>query len=705
MTRLTGVLRMRRVCLAGLAGLTLLAPTRGAAQVPAGAEFRVNTYTTGKQGFLTPVIGENARGEFVVAWFSADQGGANADVLAQRYDSAGAPRGGEFQVNTTTFGFQEPSAVALDRDGDFVVVWDDHGAVVFAQLFASDGSRRGGEFQVSTYAAGIQYGAAAAMRPSGDFVVAWTSYRQDGHGTEVFGRRFGSAGQPLGPEFLVNTYTTGHQLEPSVAMAPDGRFAVVWKAYPQNGSDTGVYGQRFDAAGNRLGGEFRVHTNTLEPNQDAKVTMASDGSFVVAWLVLDFNNLAVAARRYDPAGNSPGAMTLTPLLRTAGPGLAGDLRGNFVVSWVSYYGSEDSSGRRFGADNQPRGPEFRANTYTTMSQRGSAVGSDAVGNFVVAWISYGQDGDDNGVFAQRFGGLQPAALAVDTSGNGVLEPGETTDMRPAWRNVTGAARTFTATLTASDPLYAITDGSASYGTVANGATAACGGDCFAISVSDPPTRPSLHWDAVPVESIVPDAQGQQKQWALHVGESFTDVPRSSTFYYFVETLLHHAVTAGCGGTAYCPLESATRQQMAVFVLAAKEGVGYAPPTCTTPVFDDVPASSPFCRWIEELARRGVSSGCGGGNYCPTAAVSREQMAVFVLRTLDPTLNPPACIAGSEMFADVPASSGFCRWIEELARRGITAGCGGGNYCPAQPVTREQMSVFLTGTFGLTLYGP
>jgi hypothetical protein len=58
-----------------------------------------------------------------------------------------------------------------------------------------------------------------------------------------------------------------------------------------------------------------------------------------------------------------------------------------------------------------------------------------------------------------------------------------------------------------------------------------------------------------------------------------------------------------------------------------------------------------------------------------------------------------------MFADVPAASPFCRWVEELARRGVVAGCGGGSYCPAFAVTRGEMSVFLTTTFGLLLYGP
>jgi hypothetical protein len=78
------------------------------------------------------------------------------------------------------------------------------------------------------------------------------------------------------------------------------------------------------------------------------------------------------------------------------------------------------------------------------------------------------------------------------------------------------------------------------------------------------------------------------------------------------------------------------------------------------------------------------------------------MAVFVLRTLDPAIDPPAC--ATPMFSDLPASSPFCRWVEELARRGVVTGCATGAYCPAAPVTREQMGVFLSVAFGLSLYG-
>jgi hypothetical protein len=422
----------------------------------------------------------------------------------------------------------------------------------------------------------------------------------------------------------------------------------------------------------------------------------------------------VFSRRFDGSGNAVGNDFIVNTHTTSsqyGGQVAHDDRGNFVVTWHGTNSTADigfgSFAQRFSASGARRGAEFRVNTYTTNNQFLASAASDSVGNFVFAWNSFGQDGNADGVFGQRYGGLGPFALAVDGSGNQVWEPGETVDVRPAWRNFNGAAQTFSGTLTnitgPAGATYTITDGAGDYGAVGNGASGPCV-DCYAVSVSNPATRPAVHWDASAIESILPDTQGQQKQWRLHVGGSFTDVPTSSPFYRFVETLLHHGVTGGCSPTQYCAATATTRDQMAVFVLVAKEGAGYAPPACTTPMFADVPASSPFCRWIEELARRAVVSGCGSGNYCPTSGVTREQMAVFVLRTLDPTLDPPACVPPN-LYLDVPETNPFCRWIEELTRRGVVSGCGGGNYCPTFPVTREQMGVFMSVTFGLTLYGP
>jgi hypothetical protein len=301
--------------------------------------------------------------------------------------------------------------------------------------------------------------------------------------------------------------------------------------------------------------------------------------------------------------------------------------------------------------------------------------------------------------------MTPTILKIDDAGNKVMEPGESASMQPTWRNdgslaqssVTGTLSNFTGP---AGPTYSIVDGSGAYGNVAPAASSQCT-DCYTVMASG--TRPAQHWDATVTETL--NVPGQSKVWTLHLGDSFTDVPTSSGFYRFIETLFHKSVTGGCGTGIYCPSNITTREQMAPFVLVAKEGAGYNPPACVPPnLFSDVPETSPFCKFIEEIANRGVVTGCGPNLYCPTNNVTREQMAVFVLRTLDPALNPPACVAGSEMFNDVPSTSPFCKWIEELARRAVVTGCGGGAYCPLDPVTREQMGVFISVTFGLQLYG-
>jgi hypothetical protein len=163
--------------------------------------------------------------------------------------------------------------------------------------------------------------------------------------------------------------------------------------------------------------------------------------------------------------------------------------------------------------------------------------------------------------------------------------------------------------------------------------------------------------------------------------------------------VRNQVTAGVGNALYGVDDPTKRKQMAVFLLKSKYGICYTPPPCVTEAFPDVPCSSPFAPWINELVAEGITAGCGSGNYCPDDPVNRQQMAVFLLKTYDGgSYLPRDCT--NQTFGDVPCTSPFARWIYELVRRGITSGCGSGNYCPTSPNTRGQMAVFLINTFAL-----
>jgi S-layer family protein len=188
------------------------------------------------------------------------------------------------------------------------------------------------------------------------------------------------------------------------------------------------------------------------------------------------------------------------------------------------------------------------------------------------------------------------------------------------------------------------------------------------------------------------------QRTSYIGPSlpFADNATTSSFFPFIQGIYAAEVMPECALGSFCPSGAITRKEMAKFLLTAKFGAGFTPPACTSPMFSDVPCSHPYATWINELAREGITSGCAPGLFCPDGTINRAQMSVFLMVAIgaSPASCPPA------PFGDVSSSSPFCPWIKEIANRGITAGCGGGNFCPESLVLRGQMSVFLSTTFGL-----
>jgi len=431
-----------------LAALGLDAPAAPAApdNTPAGSEFQVNTYTSSEQ--RRPSVALDDDGDFVVVWQSNGSGGTDTSlhsIQGQRYNAAGTAVGSQFQVNTYTTSDQIYPSVAMDADGDFVVVWqsfgsggtDTDGFSIHGQRYNAAGTAAGSEFQVNTYTTSHQRFPAVAMDADGDFVVVWQSNGSGGTDTVFYsiqGQRFNAAGTAQGSQFQVNTYTTDNQFFPRVALDADGDFAVVWHSYGSGGTDTSstsVQGQRFNAAGTAQGSQFQVNTYTTTAQAFPAVAMDADGDFVVAWESYgsggtDTDSFSIQGQRYTATGTPVGSQfqvntyTTTAQRRLA---VAMDADGDFVVAWRSEgSGGSDTDlysiqGQHYDAAGTPVGSQFQINTYTTGNQLFPSVAMDADGDFAVVWESDGSGGTDSSfesIQAQRYISANPQPpTAVD----------------------------------------------------------------------------------------------------------------------------------------------------------------------------------------------------------------------------------------------------------------------------------------------------
>jgi len=734
--------------------------------VPAGAlaqsamtELEVNTYTTSAQWF--PAVAGGTDGSFVVVWESEGQDGAGGGIFGQRFDALGQKAGTEFQVNTDTTGVQRDPAVARLSDGGFIVVWRGESAGiaeddVFGQRFDAAGSKVGGEFLVNTTTVNTQENPDVAADANGGFVVVWESYVNPTDGKTVSGQRFDAFGARVGSEFKV-PFPGYHQSYPKVASRPEGDFLVVWQHPNGNGSGRdGVLGHYFDANGDPVGTSFLVPSYTAGTQFRPAIAAGPSGTFVVVWESnrdhSGYADLPIFGQRFNSAGERVGPEFPVSTNNTAAlraPSIAVDAAGRMLVDWPCPTADFDVCAQRLDRFGARVGTAFTVNSATAGFELDSSVAWNGSG-FTVAWRGY--DADSAGVKAGR-SKFAPQPFRVDAHGgagtssdqNGVLEPGEAVLVEPAWKRVApiptpvvvfGSAPSLTGP---PGGIYLVNHGEAAYSSVSDATaaldcyTATASHDCYVVSVAGP--RPATHWDALLEETLSLSGGGLQP-WTLHVGDSFTDVPRSQPFYQKIETLLHYGITGGCTATAYCPSSPVARDQMSIFIAKGIAGVGENVPSFGTllgssylcgpgghSLFADVAATDAFCKHVHYLAVQNVTLGCGVAAYCPAQTVTRDAMASFIAKAIvapkggngvPQTYGPDpgtglsySCAAGSPSvhFTDVPASNPFCKHIHYLWAKGVVSGCTATAYCPGQTVTRDAMAKFIANGFGLRLYAP
>jgi hypothetical protein len=434
----------RPLAVAMLAAFTSFAVIRSLYAYPVGHEFRVNTNvddpaTPFDNDQVRSDVAMDANGNFVVVFQNEDPA-LTATVAARLYNSTGVPQADQFRVNTTGGNDNTFPKVAMDGDGDFVVVWVDNAADsssdgIMLQRYNAVGVEQGVNVTVNSTTQNQQHRPDVATDADGDFVVVWEDNQFSQVKRRIRGQRFSSDGAPQGGEFEISTDTAIDHAWPRVAMDANGDFVVCWES-GNVGADTDLAVRRFDATGNALGAAFLVNGTTRVSNasgvhSQTSVAMDADGNFVVVWRADDATNAAIGivGQRLDAAGVPVGAMfevdTRSPAL-TNKPEVAMNADGDFIVSYEADDGSLVGAwARGYDSDGVPKGTPIRVNTFTSFIQKLPAVGIDTNANAVVVWESNGnaeQDGAGSGIFGQRLSsGLGPphADIVVDFGGPGL----------------------------------------------------------------------------------------------------------------------------------------------------------------------------------------------------------------------------------------------------------------------------------------------
>jgi Ca2+-binding RTX toxin-like protein len=344
--------------------------------------------------------------------------------------------GPEQPVNTYTSGFQGSSEVTALKDGGWVMTWRSEGQDGFAgaivqQRYTSAGAPVGSQSVVNDVPEGDQYEADVAALDNGGWVVTWV--RNVLNNESLRYKIYGSEGTEL-----VVTETGDLGERPQVTGLSGGGWVVTWAAKvpapAPDGSGYGIYQQRYDAAGKPVPGGPQLVNITTANNQDTPaVARLAGGGWVVTWQ--SFGQDGDVEGIYQRVFTSTGSEMLgeTRVNTTTkdpqyAPSVAGLSYGGWVVTWTSYGQDGDREGvyqQRYAGDGTPIGGETLVNTFNVDEQWYSSVTALADGGWVVTWQSEGQDGDLGGVYQQRFskagvrigGEMQVNAVTADYQGS------------------------------------------------------------------------------------------------------------------------------------------------------------------------------------------------------------------------------------------------------------------------------------------------
>lgn len=406
--------------LSHLSALPLLAQSNFA---PQGNEYPIVGTLPGDQVF--PDVSLKTSGGFLV-WQDNATDGSGLGISAQRLDSSFSAALSSFRVNQQGAFDQDRPRVALLNGGGAVFVWQGGKQGyqrIYARFLSVSNTWATGDILVNTFTNNSQLTPAVAVLASGNVVVTWASFNQEAGDSlqGVYAQLLSPTGAKIGGEFRVNQFTAFNQRLPAVAALADGRFVVAWVSEQQRFENSvDIYARFYGANAAAVGNEFRINTSTNVTGHPS-VAAGSDGGFLIAWSERDAlnrsNNWDVVARPVTAAGAGGTVRRVNTMLYgdQIAP-RASAIGTDYLVVWMSL--GQDGSregvyGQFLRGDGSPAGGEFRVNTTTVSQQMHPAIASDADGRFLAVWTGFVGGSGSFDLHAQRYESTTHPLLAPD----------------------------------------------------------------------------------------------------------------------------------------------------------------------------------------------------------------------------------------------------------------------------------------------------
>ncbi len=371
----------------------------------ARSDFRVND-DQDKYEQNRPAVAVAQNGQWVAAWADSREG--SYDIFAQRFDAAGNPLGANFRVSRDSANsHQSLPAVAMSSQGQFVICWEDHRAGnpdIMGQIFTAAGEPLGANFRINDDpGTSDQLGPKIAMDTDGNWVVVWYDYRAGNY--DIYGQRFSADGQRSGTNFPINAMVgKSNQIYPAVAQAPNGNFVAAWEDYRNGNAD--IYAQRFLKDGARQGQNFIISTDS-DANSQVAPAIAVDSleNFTVVWRDTRDGNRDIYGQWFlangAPSGVNQKINTDAGTSNQWQPAVSRHPDGSAIVVWDDERNQNwDIYGQLFDVSGLPVKQNYRVHQEAgTSTQRYPAV-KFSHRTIIYAWEDNRNSSENRDIFAR-----------------------------------------------------------------------------------------------------------------------------------------------------------------------------------------------------------------------------------------------------------------------------------------------------------------